>query len=649
MGGNLFFAVHVFLKKSFNMAKYTASIFRRSSVICFLTLPVLLMCTGPVFGQKPNPDPRGWLKHPGYDWYNVRPTDWPIEYGTQYPLSGVDFLDDGRMVVCNYRGQQSKENSVFLIDGVLTATDQTGVSWEEIHTGLYCPLGVRVVDGEIFITEKDRLSKLTPNASSWDFSVVYQGHDPHLKPDGTYEYFYHWFTHGLVYKDAKFYWVTSGFYQYEELNDVFPEKHGVLVEYDPGTNSHRNICSGFRNPGGLGTGPLNEIFIMESQGDWMPTCKLIRPVEGAWYGFGGPDYYWGQQAGGVETGPAIWLTYETMANSTNEPLYLPKGIYQGQMIAGDNYVGFGGRYFVEKVNNIWQGCCFFWSGGFDSGIERNILGPDSLTIFAVGLGDGNNGYWHWQGDMLSGVHRLVPNNTPVFEMLRIRSLNETQFEITFTLPANAAAGDAANYQVDTWVNNPSSGYGAGHRDQREDGIPVEVELSADGKTAVLTLNASYITPHQLGRQISFQLDQSAIMSQNGDTLYTNVGDYTIHNAGPAEWPVFGCTDPSYGEFDPTAHLDDGSCLTLTGIKKEHLAAGEQLFTVKNTLEGLSITVPFAAPFQVSVVNLKGVRQLAFEGKSPQRFTILHSQLPKGIYVVSVTSGAHSFSKEVVLY
>lgn len=74
-------------------------------------------------------------------------------WGAWMRLSGLDFFEDGtRAVVTTWNGD------VWIISEI----DETleNVRWRRFASGLFYPMGVAVVDGEIFVTERSQLTRL---------------------------------------------------------------------------------------------------------------------------------------------------------------------------------------------------------------------------------------------------------------------------------------------------------------------------------------------------------------------------------------------------------------------------------------------------------------------------------------------------------
>ena len=68
-------------------------------------------------------------------------------------FSGLDFLPGGRsLVVCDWDGD------VWRVDGL---DDPANVlTWRRIASGLFQPLGLKVVDGSIYLTCRDQIAIL---------------------------------------------------------------------------------------------------------------------------------------------------------------------------------------------------------------------------------------------------------------------------------------------------------------------------------------------------------------------------------------------------------------------------------------------------------------------------------------------------------
>ena len=70
-------------------------------------------------------------------------------------VGGLDFFDDGRMVVCTW----DADGPVYLLEGA-TGDDPEAIKVTRIAQGLAEPLGIKVVDGTIYVLQKHELTRL---------------------------------------------------------------------------------------------------------------------------------------------------------------------------------------------------------------------------------------------------------------------------------------------------------------------------------------------------------------------------------------------------------------------------------------------------------------------------------------------------------
>ena len=136
--------------------------------------------------------------NPAYNLVNLRPA------GFEPKVTGLEWMGDDLLVLTwgDDDGDPSSVTAageVWKLTGVKTATNPSTVTRTKLAEGLKEPMGIKVVDGEIYISEKDQLVKLVnPNANG-----VYEGKTriATWPFDGNF----HEFAFGLLYKDGFFY------------------------------------------------------------------------------------------------------------------------------------------------------------------------------------------------------------------------------------------------------------------------------------------------------------------------------------------------------------------------------------------------------------------------------------------------------------
>ena len=379
--------------------------------------------------------------HPSYRLSSARPEHFEPRVG------GIDWLPDGRLLVCTW----DSIGAVYAISGA-SSGDPSKMSVKRLASGLAEPLGLRVVDGRIFVLQKQELTELIDLdgdeltdeyrciASGWDVSANF-----------------HEFAFGLVEKGGKFYAnlavaiLPGG----ASAKPQVPGR-GSVLEIDPKDGSIQIVAHGLRTPNGIGIGPQDEIFITDNQGDWLPSSKVLHLERGAFYG--SRAVLLDEAAGLAVTPPVLWLPQDEIGNSPSEPGVLPAshGPYAGQLIWGDVTHGGVKRAALEVIDGVWQGALFRFTQGLEAGINRLRIGPDG-ALYVGGIG--STGNWGQAGKQSFGLQRLEYSGEPAFEMLALRA-RENGFEIEWTQALDAGLSqDPAAFEVHQWWYQPTEQYG----------------------------------------------------------------------------------------------------------------------------------------------------------------------------------------------
>lgn len=466
--------------------------------------------TGVVFndpGQKTEeyPGDGAPLKdvHPAFTLSQARPA------GLHPRVGGMDFLPDGRMVICTW----DPEGSVYVLDG-LRQKDSTAITVKRIASGLAEPLGLKVVDGEIYVLQKQELTHLKDN----DRDEIIDEYETVCNSWKVSDNF-HEFAFGLIYRDGFFYatLATAVNYGGSSAQPQIPDR-GKVIKISRKDGSCSFIASGLRTPNGIGIGVDNEIFIADNQGDWLPANKIVHMQTGAWYGSRSVDFE--GTKGLTPTMPVVWLPQGEIANSPSQVTVLNKGPYKNQMIYGDVTHGGVKRVFAEKVNGKYQGAVFRFSQGLEAGINRMIWGPDS-ALYVGGIGSSGN--WGHPGKLTYGLQRLEYNHTAVFEMLAIRA-KHNGIEIEFTSPLGSASGNELSaYTIKQWWYQPTENYGGPKMNEEKLDIK-SIRLSADRRKVLLELPG--MKPEHI---LYVRLDRKAVLSEANQPLWSTEAWYTMNS------------------------------------------------------------------------------------------------------------------------
>jgi cytochrome c len=440
--------------------------------------------------------------HPSFNLAQVRPGSFEPKVG------GMDFMPDGRLVVSTW----DSLGSVYILEGV-QGNYPEAIKVKRIATGLAEPLGVKVVDNEIYVMQKQELTKLV-DLNEDDIIDEYQTICNGWKVSANF----HEFAFGLVYKNGYFYGTLATAINNggASTQPQAPDR-GKVVKISKEDGSFSLIASGLRTPNGIGLGIDNEIFIADNQGDWLPANKIVHLQEGAWYGSRSVDFEGTKDL--TETPPVVWLQHHEIGNSPSEPTTLNSGPYKNQMIHGDVRHGGIKRVFVEKVNGTYQGEVFRFTQGLEAGVNRLVWGPEGeLYIGGVGL---RGGWAH--NDKRFGLQKLTFNNKVTFEMLAVRA-KSNGIEIEFTDPLKEGVGSkASDYSIKQWWYKPTADYGGPKMNEEKLKIN-NIQISFDRRKVFLQLQG--MKPKHV---VYIRLNRKTMVNSGDRNLWSTEAWYTLNN------------------------------------------------------------------------------------------------------------------------
>lgn len=438
--------------------------------------------------------------HPSFDLQTIRPTWFKPRVGA------MDFHPDGRLLLTSW----DSTGALYALSGVESG-DTNQIQIQRIATGLSEPLGMKIVEEDIFVLQKQELSQLIDLDQDGvidEYRTICDAFG--VRPD------FHEYAYGLVYKEGYFYANLGLAMRLMSHETQLPDRGtSIKIALD---GSYETIATGLRQANGLGLGPEGEVFVTENQGQWAPACKIIHLQKDHFYGceYQTGDRYKGQSM----SPPAVWLPHHEIGNSPGQIVQVEEGAYKGQMLHGEVTHGGIKRVFLEKIKGEYQGAVFRFSQGLEAGINRLVWGPDgALYVGGVGM----NGNWGWNGHQF-GLQKLMPNGKVPFEMLAVRALADG-IEIEFTAPLADGQGEqAADYQLQQWRYETTPMYGGPKLDLAD--LKIEkISLSPDRKKVQLTV------PDCREGFVIYILLNEGLRSQQGDSLWSGEAWYTLNQKG----------------------------------------------------------------------------------------------------------------------
>ena len=475
--------------------------------------------------------------HPSFNLYQAKPASFHPRIG------GIDFIDNDRMVICTW----DSTGAVYVLKNY-NNPDPEAIEVKQIAQGLAEPLGIKIVDGELYVLQKQELTKLVDIDGDEIIDEYRKVCDSwHVTPH------YHEFAFGLVYREGNFYatLATDLGAQYKDV------KHrGKVIRISKDGSELEFLAEGFRTPNGIAEGPDGALYVADNQGNWIPTSKIVRVEKGKFYGFKFADYE--RVKDYQEDPPLVWLPHVEISNSPSQPAILNLGPYEDQMIHGDVTHGGIKRVFIDEVDGVLQGAAFRFMQGMDAGINRIMWGPDG-NLYAGGVGSGGN--WRHQGKLWYALHRIEYNQKSTFEMLAVRA-KSNGMEIELTEPINVNIRlSTEDFDVQQYHYTATEQYG-GPKKGVEDLEVVSVNLSTDRKRIFLEVSGI-----KSGKVVYIHVTNPFI-SENYQSLWSTECWYTM-NRKPQGNGGTPNTEPIVYNQLSEKELEAGWKLLFDGMSTDH--------------------------------------------------------------------------------
>ncbi|MDB6172339.1 MAG: hypothetical protein JWL59_1650 [Chthoniobacteraceae bacterium] len=421
---------------------------------------------------------------------------------------GHDFLPDGTAVLVNVSGD------VWLVSGLDDKLES--VKWKRFATGLFQPLGCKVVDGQIYVLGRDQITRLRD-----------------LNGDGEAD-FYECFNNDCVVLDNYHEFAldlqtdSKGNFFYGKGSPWTPTNmtphQGTIIKVSKDGAKLEVYATGVRAPNGLGMGPHDELTFSDNQGHWMPANRLNLVRQGGFYGMtpaahrsmtfktaDGKEFtanpseasaraefkteFWGSASTPIPTThdlPLCWVPME-IDNSSGGQVWVPEGNKWGPLAGRMLFMSYGKcalfNVLQESVDGQIQGGLSRFPLRFKSGIMRGRFSPKDGQLYLSGLNV-------WQSNAVKDgcFYRVRYTGKPATLPVELHVAPKA-VKIEFTEPLDPqTATDAQNFSVEQWNYAWTGNYGspdisvANPRNKGRDLMIIEsIKLSPDKKTLTIAL------------------------------------------------------------------------------------------------------------------------------------------------------------------
>jgi putative heme-binding domain-containing protein len=384
----------------------------------------------------------------------------------QTRFTGLDFMPDRTLAVCTWDGD------VWL---VRQSANTPQLEWQRIASGLFQPLGLKIVNGKIHVLCRDQLAVLHDLNGDGEIDF-YQC----LNNDHQVTEHFHEFAMGLQ-TDA-----SGNFYYAKSARHALPAvvpQHGTLLRVSKDGTRTDILANGFRAANGVCLNPDGSFVVTDQEGHWNPKNRinwvtLSESGKPKFYGnlFGYSDTT--DPADAAMEPPLCWITND-FDRSPAELLWVESdrwGPLKGSLL--NLSYGYGKVYVVphECMNGRMQGGMLQLPIPlFPTGVMRGRFSAEDGHLYLCGM-------FAWAGSATQpgGLYRLRATGQPMNLVVR---LHATQYglKLTFTDLLDPSSIEPRNVKIKTWSIKRTAEYGSKHYNEKSLTIS-GIELADDGRS-----------------------------------------------------------------------------------------------------------------------------------------------------------------------
>lgn len=395
-------------------------------------------------------------------------------FKTWWRPGGHDFFPNGDAALVNLSGD------VWLVSGLDASLAR--VQWKRFATGLFQPLGCKIVDGKVHVTGRDQITRLHDLNGDGEADFYENFNNDCVVVDN-----YHEFALDLqTDSEGRFYFAKGS--PWTPTNQT--PHQGTMLRVSKDGAKLEVFATGLRAPNGLGIGPKDLLTCSDNQGHWMPANRLNIVRQGGFYGMvpaahrtlkfkaaDGREFeadpsseadrqqfkteFWGKADAPIPVAgydlPLLWMP-QNVDNSPGGEVWVSSskwGPWQGRML----HLSYGKCLLygvsMETVDGVTQGAVIKFPFKFPSGIMRGRFHPKDGQLYVSGLN-----VWQSDAAKFGCFSRVRYTGKPVTMALEVRTKKDG-VELRFSAPLEGvSAGDKENYNVERWNYAWTGAYGS---------------------------------------------------------------------------------------------------------------------------------------------------------------------------------------------
>ena len=405
-------------------------------------------------------------------------------------FGGFDFFPDGHSAAfCTHDGD------IWIVKGI----DETleNLVWSRFASGLYEPLGLVIVDGIIYTSGRDGITRFRDLNGDGEADEYEAFNHEVMSTEGFHEFVFD------LHRDAagNFYFAKAnpvngggrgfGDQKASRGNGTVCSHAGCLFKVSPDGSRFEIVARGFRAPNGIGVRADGQVTTSDNEGTWVPTTP-INWVDGKAF-HGVQNNLTPPEVSSRFAPPILWLSHNDYDNSGGGQIWVASdkwGPFQGELLH-ESY-GKSALYLVmrqELPDGRQQAAATRFPVKFTSSAMRARWNPADQQLYVAGLSE-----WQSNAAKQTGFDRVRYTGKPVYSVRGVKVV-PGGVELSFTQPLDkASAEDLQNWSGKRWNYVRSENYGSpeiGVTDpgkKGREGINITgARLGNDGKTVTLTI------------------------------------------------------------------------------------------------------------------------------------------------------------------
>ena len=352
-----------------------------------------------------------------------------------FRFGGHDFFSNGDIATCTIDGD------VWRVSGI--DDKLLKVEWRRYATGLFQPLGLKVVEDKVYVLGRDQITRL---------------HD--LNKDGEADFYECFNNECRIGKHVHEYATgletdPSGNFYFVKGHGANNEHAGTLLKVSRDGSQIEVVATGFRWPNGSGAGPNGELTVADQQGTWVPSSRVDLIRKGGFYGFMNAHHR--AEKPTTYDGPLCWIPHKIDNSCGGQAWNTSRkwGPFQGHMI----HCSYGKctlfLVLQENIGGVDQAGVYQFPFKFQSGGMRARFSPHDGQLYVSGLKG-----WQTSGAKDGCLQRVRYTGAKV-TMPKSLHVHKNGIRVGFTQKLDRElAEDLDSWQLEQWNYRWTSKYGS---------------------------------------------------------------------------------------------------------------------------------------------------------------------------------------------